>query len=55
MRSLATAVARVQEKYRSLARGRSIVDELLAERGEEVRPGGDRPVRERRALDAEPD
>jgi AbrB family looped-hinge helix DNA binding protein len=37
MWSLATAAARVQKKYRRLARGRNVVDELLAERREEAR------------------
>jgi AbrB family looped-hinge helix DNA binding protein len=37
MWSLATAAVRVQKKYRRLARGRNVVDELLAERREEVR------------------
>lgn len=31
-----TAVRRVQEKYKKLARGRKIVDEFLAERREEA-------------------
>jgi AbrB family looped-hinge helix DNA binding protein len=32
VRSLAAPIARVQEKYKRLARGRNIVDEFLAER-----------------------
>ena len=32
IRSLDAAIARVQEKYKRLARGRNMVDELLAER-----------------------
>jgi AbrB family looped-hinge helix DNA binding protein len=36
MRSIAAAAARVQKKYKRLARGRKIVDELLAERREEA-------------------
>jgi AbrB family looped-hinge helix DNA binding protein len=34
IRNVDAAVTRVQEKYRGLARGRKIVDELLAERRE---------------------
>jgi AbrB family looped-hinge helix DNA binding protein len=36
IRSVDAAVARVQEKYKRLARGRSIVDEFLAERREDA-------------------
>jgi hypothetical protein len=34
IRSVAAAVTRVQEKYKRLARGRNVVDELLVERRE---------------------
>ena len=37
IRSAAAAVARVQEKYKRLAGGRNIVDELLGERREEAK------------------
>jgi AbrB family looped-hinge helix DNA binding protein len=36
IRNVDTAVTRVQEKYRRLARGRKIVDEFLAERRAEA-------------------
>lgn len=36
IRSVDAAVARVQEKYKRLARGRNVVDEFLAERREEA-------------------
>jgi AbrB family looped-hinge helix DNA binding protein len=39
IRSIGAAVARVQDKYRRLAKGRNMVDELLAERREEAKRG----------------
>lgn len=36
IRNVDAAVRRVQEKYKRLARGRNVVDELLAERREEA-------------------
>ncbi len=36
IRSVDAAVARVQTKYKELAQGRSVVDELIAERREEA-------------------
>jgi AbrB family looped-hinge helix DNA binding protein len=36
IRNVRTAVARVQDKYRRLAKGRDLVDELLAERRKEA-------------------
>lgn len=36
IRGVDAAVTRVQEKYKRLARGRNVVDELLAERREDA-------------------
>lgn len=37
IRSVDAAIARVQEKYKRLARSRNVVDELLTERREEAK------------------
>ena len=39
IRSVEAAVQRVQEKYRRLAKGRNVVEELLAERRDEAKRG----------------